>query len=446
MLTKLRIVNFKCLADTGELEIRPLTFLVGPNSSGKSSLFQALLALRQTVDSADIENPLAANDGWVKLGGYSDFVHRHETNRRLEFYLDFFWLLPEELQKLFPTWRVTSQSDFRLRVAFHYDPQTTQVKLAEGELSVARPAQFSQRVRLQDVPEAHYECQLKWPQDGDEKEWRFETVQPIKFYGFAVSPQQVQEGMLGLLYSQILSLALQNELQNLLYIGPLREYPQRVYVTSGQVPQHVGTRGERAVEVLWAAHRTERLSQLLRRVQDWVKEFGIASGLKLNRLGKTNHYTVVLIDPNTGLEVNLSDVGFGASQLVPIIVGCLYAPLGCLLLIEQPEIHLHPKAQAQLGDLFIEATQQKDRRVIIETHSEHILARVRRRIAEGKIGREDVAIYYFQPTPRGSQVREIMLNKYGQYEDFPEGFFEEDFEEAFAHLQAMRNKIKKESR
>lgn len=445
MLTKLRIVNFKCFSDTGPLEIRPLTLLVGPNSSGKSSLLQVLLALRQTVDSTDIENPLAANDGWVKLGSYSDFVHRHETNRRLEAHLGFSWRLTDEQKRLFPEMSIF---DFGLRVTFRYNPQTTQVELDESELNMQGDFYLLQRVWRKDVPQLYYECQLKWHDRGPERVWNSEMVRPFKFYGFAVPPERVQDWQQvipGFVYSQILSFTLQSELQNLFYIGPLREYPQRVYVTSGQAPQDVGIKGERAVEVLWAAHRTERLREMLGQIQSWVREFGIASELKLDQLGETNHYRVVLVDPITKVDVNLSDVGFGASQLLPIIIECLYAPPGSLLLIEQPEIHLHPKAQAHLGDLFVEAARQGDRRMIIETHSEHILARVRRRIAEGKIGREDVAIYYFEPTSEGSQVREITLNEYGQFEDFPEGFFEEDLEEAFAHLEAMRDRVKRES-
>ncbi|MBI3949652.1 MAG: DUF3696 domain-containing protein [Acidobacteria bacterium] len=217
-----------------------------------------------------------------------------------------------------------------------------------------------------------------------------------------------------------------------------------MYVTSGQAPQDVGFRGERAVDVLWLSHRTERLQSLVDRIQYWIKEFRFASQFKLEQLGETNHYRVLFSDPSTNVEVNLSDVGFGASQLLPIIIECLYYPPGSLLLMEQPEIHLHPKAQAHLGDLFVEAAKQENRRMMIETHSEHVLARVRRRIAEGKIERGDVAIYYFEPTPEGSHVREIKLNELGQFEEFPEGFFEEDLEEAFAHLEAMRERIQRE--
>jgi predicted ATPase len=78
-----------------------------------------------------------------------------------------------------------------------------------------------------------------------------------------------------------------------------------------------------------------------------------------------------------------------------------------------------------------------DRTLIIETHSDHILGRVARRIAEGVIPKDAVAIYYFRPTPEGTAVEEVTLNENGQYVKYPDGFFEEGFEEAFAHMEAM---------
>jgi predicted ATPase len=108
------------------------------------------------------------------------------------------------------------------------------------------------------------------------------------------------------------------------------------------------------------------------------------------------------------------------------------------LLIEQPEIHLHPKAQATLGDLLMEVVKAGDRQVIVETHSEHLLARIQRRIAEQKFSHEQVAIYYFEPTPSGTKIHRLELDEYGQLvEPIPEGFFEEGLEEALAHMKAV---------
>jgi predicted ATPase len=228
-------------------------------------------------------------------------------------------------------------------------------------------------------------------------------------------------------------------LRQLFYLGPLREFPQRSYVISGQAPSDVGVRGERSAEVLWFASRTKKQrQQMLENINRWVKEFGIAKEVRLQRLGKSNQYQVLFVDAATDLPVNIADVGFGASQLLPIIVQGFYAPSGSVMLIEQPEIHLHPKAQATLGDLLMEVVKAGDRQIIVETHSEHLLARIQRRIAEQKFSHEQVAIYYFEPTPDGTKIHRLELDEYGQLvEPIPEGFFEEGWREALAQIVAI---------
>jgi len=233
-----------------------------------------------------------------------------------------------------------------------------------------------------------------------------------------------------------------HELKRLNYLGPLRQFPQRSYIVSGLAPMDVGTKGERTTEVLWYATRThEQRQEMLQQVNRWLIEFGIALEVHLEQLGRSSQYQVLFIDPNSKLAVNLADVGFGASQVLPIIVQGFYSRPGSLLLVEQPEIHLHPRAQAVLGDLLVEIAKQGDRRLIVETHSDHVLGRVQRRIAEEKISRSDVAIYYFNPTPEGTQIQEVKLGELGQFEQYPKGFFEEGFQEAVAHADAMRERI-----
>jgi predicted ATPase len=140
---------------------------------------------------------------------------------------------------------------------------------------------------------------------------------------------------------------------------------------------------------------------------------------------------------------SLADVGFGTSQLLPIIIEGLYAPEGALIVLEQPEIHLHPAAQAQLGDLLIDIAGQK-KSLIVETHSEHLLGRIQTRIAEGDLKESDVAVYFFEPGPEGTQIKQVTMNADGQFEGWPEGFFEEGFEEALKHTEAMRQRRLKE--
>ncbi len=440
MLTKLRIKNFKCLQDTGDLEIRPLTLLVGPNSSGKSSLLQMLLMLRQTVDSTDINNPLAANNGWVQMGAYPEFIYKGEYRRELEVILEFAEFIPHRISRKEHDKRGGKLS---VKAVFCYNRKTTQIELKEREISLNN--KDCERI-IREQKGKKYSAVLSYLEEGESKEWRRDDVKPMKFYDLTLTLKRgekiedFKKTLHGLERFHRLGFIVEMEFRNLFYLGPLREFPKRFYVTSGQSPQDVGTRGERAVDVLWFSHRSKskRIRKIEEETRNWLKEFNIANDIRLDRVSRGNYYRVVVIDPATEVETNLADIGFGASQTLPIIIESFYAPPGSIILIEQPEIHLHPKAQSILGDLFIRAAIGANRTFIIETHSEHILARVRRRIAEKKIEKEKVAIYYFEPTSDGTRIHEVTLNEQGQYESFPEGFFEEDVVEAFEHLKAIK--------
>ena len=446
MLKKLHIKNFKCLRDTGELEIRPLTFLVGPNSSGKSSVLQILLLLRQTVDSTGLRTPLATSNGWIQMGAYPEFIFKNQTQRNLEIDL--------EISNLFIPIRIPTESKKKymirkvgklfLRVAFYYNRKTGQILLKEREIKAGK--YLSEKV-IWCPQKREYSAILSILGEKKRHELIRENVNPIKFYDFEFSfrPTETTEEFAQTFpfYPMFTGLGytVEKELRNFFYLGPLREFPKRTYVTSGQSPQDVGTKGEHAIDVLWFSHMSE--SKRIRRIEDetryWIKKFDIASDIRLERISKGN-YRLAIIDMATGAETNLADIGFGASQTLPIIIESFYAPPRSMILIEQPEIHLHPKAQSLLGDLFIKAASEANRSFIIETHSEHILARIRRRIAEGQINKDNVAIYYFDPSPKGTNIHEITLNKDGQYESFPKGFFEEDVLEAFEHLKAIQSR------
>jgi len=425
MISRLRVKNFKCLADTGDLEIRPLTFLVGPNSSGKSSLLHVLTMLRQTVVSPEISNPLVANGPLVEAGAYPDFVFGHDAQRDVEIEIE----SPEIGQWVGPIF---------FRATFGYDAETTEILLRESEFRKGDDLVLAVRAD----PGGEHRGELQFVENGERKTEHFTGVERARFWFRPSDPA------LGAAIGRLCDAERQvppevwfvRHLTAMAYIGPLREPFQRAYITPGQAPLDVGVRGENTADVLWAAQRSKKgmLPRVAEMAPKWLAELSMADTLRLDSLGESNQYRVQLTDPSARLEVNVADVGFGASQTLPIIVQSFYTMPGGAMLLEQPEIHLHPRAQSLLGDLFIEAAEGHDRTFIIETHSEHILARVRLRIAEGQLSRDDVAIYYFEPAANGTQIREVTLNDNGQYVHFPPGFFEEDVLEAFAHLEAMR--------
>lgn len=176
-------------------------------------------------------------------------------------------------------------------------------------------------------------------------------------------------------------------------------------------------------------------------VKKWFNEFNISSDFKLEELRKdSKRFEVLLKDYHTGIWVTIADVGFGASQLLPIIVEC-FNPQSSTIFIEQPEIHLHPKGQASMGDLLVDSTKNTKKSIIIETHSDLIISRVCTHVVKGDINPEDIAIYYFDPSKDGTIIIPIKINKEGQMVNFPEGFFEERFNEVAERTDIIFDKM-----
>lgn len=141
---------------------------------------------------------------------------------------------------------------------------------------------------------------------------------------------------------------------------------------------------------------------------------------------------LVLVDQRTNTVVTHRDVGIGISQVLPVLV-MAYGSRNKLLAMEQPEIHLHPALQAELGDVFIEAALgERKNTFILETHSEHLILRLMRRIREGKISPDDIGVVFVEPLARGSRFIELRIDEEGDFiDEWPGGFFEESFHEKF---------------
>ena len=400
--------------------------------------------LRQTLDSPDPSSPLATNGNLIRGGTYPDFIFEGETKRALEVTLTFQNPERRKGKKQEKGRKQDSLQELSLTITYTYNPRTAQIKLKKSEI---RSDKSTQLITLAPS-NRKYNVGITYTEKDKTHQYNLDkfNVRPIKFFDFVIrskSQKLPMELMEAFSKSEvfIFRYIITQELLNMFYLGPLRDYPKRAYFPSGEAPQDVGTRGERAVDVLWfSKQKDQKIRELTSMVQNWFQKFGFSKDISLERLSKGSSpiYQVVITDRNTDFKANISDVGFGVSQTLPIVVESFYAPSGSLILIEQPEIHLHPRAQTVLGDLFIDAIRQQNRRFIIETHSEHMLARIRRRIAEKKLDKSEIAIYYFNPTSDGTQISEIVLNEYGQYLSFPDGFFVEDFDETFEHLKAIR--------
>jgi predicted ATPase len=187
--------------------------------------------------------------------------------------------------------------------------------------------------------------------------------------------------------------------------------------------------------------------ELISKVNSELEKFGSGFELTLSKLRDEESninelFSLKLQDKLTGAKANIRDVGFGFSQVLPIIVQSVMAK-NRTILIEQPELHLHPGLQAELGDMFLEsALGNQKNKFIIETHSEHLILRLLRRIRETANGElpegihpiksDQISVLYVQPTEKGTQIIQLPVNEEGEFDrPWPHGFFSERAKELF---------------
>jgi predicted ATPase len=270
---------------------------------------------------------------------------------------------------------------------------------------------------------------------------------PVKCYGF---PDQVYSYYQNAGFLADFPLALEQQFAKVYYLGPLRELPRAHYPWYGDQPVDVGRSGEKAVEAILAARkRNVRISRgrgrsketLEECVAGWLRNLGLVHSFEVKPISEGERIFEVHVRKGAkATSVRLTDVGFGVSQILPVIVLCYYVPEGSTIVFEQPEIHLHPAVQAGLADLFIDAVRFRNIQLIIESHSEHLLRRLQRRMAEAdKLTNEDVALYFCRHDGIESKLDPLDVDRFGNIRNWPEDFFGNEFEDmAKTTLAAMR--------
>ncbi len=243
---------------------------------------------------------------------------------------------------------------------------------------------------------------------------------PVKCYGF---PDQVAAYYQNVGFLADFVLAFEQLFSRMAYLGPLRDYPKRSYPWAGESVSDVGKYGDYAVPALLSSRLKKMTVPLGRgrprqtveeRVTFWLKEMGLIYSYRLEPIAENRKdYELRVRKTDSSPEVLLTDVGFGISQILPVIVLCFYVPEGSVVIFEQPEIHLHPSVQAQLADVFIEVATSRNVQIIVESHSEHLLRRLQRRIAEEAVSADQTALYFCEMKGAQSAIEPLDVDEFG---------------------------------
>lgn len=435
MLTGMRLRGFKSWKDTGDIALRPITGFFGANSSGKTSLLQGLLLLKQTAESSDRGLPFHFGNGQslVDLGDFSDVVHRRDAGASVGISLG--WTVDSPVEVRDGHEREVAQSDslgFSVVAAQNGEraPQLSVDRMTHrvGGASFGMERNDSGYGLFAEAGEFRFE-------PGPGRPWSLPP--PVRFYGF---PGRVRGGFKNADFLSRLERHFERQLERIRYLGPLRAYPERRYLWTGARPIDMGRAGEMAVAAILAARargdrislgRGKRRRTLEEHVAHWLKELGLIHTFRIEPLVQ-GLFQVLVRETAHSAEVPITDVGFGVSQVLPVLVLCFYAPEGSTILLEQPEIHLHPSAQSLLVDAFIDARRRRNIQILVESHSEHVLRRLQRRVSDETLCSAEVGSWFCYTEGGESRLMDLSFDDLGATRHWPKGLFGDQFEEVAA--------------
>jgi Uncharacterized conserved protein len=493
-VTAFRVQNFMGFEDSGWIELRPITLLFGRNSSGKSALIRALLLLRQSLDSSpDSGALLFVKDDGYDFGDYREIVRDHGIDSDISFWFRIRFRKRGEVEpdddSLLRAWDAINDFTVGRSAPVDTKPEdhilSIRLIIGQGRDSVPILKALDIYAQQGDIilsatrqNQSHHDA-APWTfsselfdtssQDDTSQFpdlWQYTEIFTQNGFLPWIRPlentfRQIEEeagddaaAQLGDDFQNVW-LTLRGIRRSLLlflekfdYLGPMRAAPQRFYYVAGQ-GSGTPERGRQFVRSLVKANPASLLA-----INTWLATAGFSYRADLQPLDERKtlyelRLQEVLDEQKAGVSANIREVGFGLTQMLPIIAQAVLAKPGDTLIIEQPELHLHPRAQAELADLFI-AMARNGTRFLIETHSEHLLLRLRRRIAESSsaiispndlcyLRAHDLRACFIDRTEGRSSVETIQIDEKGKMSSPPgfRGFFADDLHELAMLNQAI---------
>ena len=430
-IQKLIIEDVRCFAGRQEFNIRPLTFLVGENSTGKSTVlgcFDALLrfARARRPYGADLD----FNVQPYQMGVFADIVRRSrpgKKNFRLGFEsrsknknenIEYVLTLAEKEKGSEPVVQEQKISGCNSEIIFLEGKQEEEI-----ERSGQRP-EFRRFFQIVDTSEI-----------GGNKQFRIRMSEPLAAVGvfaalelgssFGWSEERaglsLEEKELQRSMRNISEALRSGYVENSYSFAPIRSKPQRTY---DPLKEDANPEGSDVPMVLMNMSRTdEREWKALKgKLIEFGKSSGLFTDIHVRRLGTSMGDPFQLQIKVNGPRANVIDVGYGVNQLLPILVRLFNADSNRAFLMQQPEVHLHPKGQAELSSLFTALVKQRKHRFVIETHSDAMINRARIEIMNKRIAPEDVSLIYLEPAGNSVNVHNVRFDEQANLLGAPDGY------------------------
>ena len=363
MINKLKLDYFKCF-ESIIIELKMLNILCGENASGKSSLIQSILTLNQTMHANEWSNTLALNGDNVNLGTVSDVIDKVNGRNNINI----------------------SIVDSNNVIGWTFTGERSQLSMQVANINV----------------NGNY----------------FESPEKLQH----LSPPEFSS-------ENIIS-----TIKNLTYLKAERCGPRDFYSLTDKQEKRLTSAGEHSISLLFN-HLDELVADnlildgapptLFQQVQARMGLFFPGFEYKIEPIEKINAITLgIRTSKDTDFHRPMN-VGFGLTQILPIVISCLTAKNGDLLIIENPEVHLHPKGQALMGE-FLAEVSESGVQIIIESHSDHVLNGIRRSVKSKKVNSDAIAFYFFNNRSiNDSQVISPQIDENGRIDHWPNGFFDQ---------------------
>ena len=419
-ITKIAVKNFKSIAEECEIDIRPLTILAGANSSGKSSIMQPLLMLKQTLEAPYDPGPLLIDGPNARFTSADQFLSTLADEKREDrFQIRIETCAPDFSHSVATTFR---KAEGRIElVEMLVEENVDNNHVSSPERLILYPEMVPEEVKL--IIERHL-----IPKDYDVvKRSRCFLVFGSKdgYTFFTVTPN------------------LESNILNSIHLPGLRGNPERIYKLANTGARYPGTFEHYAASIIheWQETGDERLKIVVGALRT-LELTGKVSTKRVGDIGIEVQVGRLWHDSTSETDmVSITDVGFGVSQVLPVLVAVIVAEPGQLVYLEQPELHLHPRAQVTLARVLADAAK-RGVRVVAETHSSLLLLGVQTLVAEGNLSPELVKLHWFTRREDGvTEVTSADLDEAGAYGDWPEDFDDVDLKTQSRYIKAAQSRF-----